>query len=412
MASSQATIRFMSNGWVLLTSFPPGASTPTQGRSSQSNGGREQMTRQWAVRSPRSASLTREIRPAGRYQSCRRRGSPTVFQNLGKKRHVSFSSDPESTTAQHQQTATKMCSLRQLLLLIAAGIPAAPALSLPRDHTSQQADASQQSDATPPADEINMPAVDPPFSEAVQDKHFRSILPQQRWRTHDWSPAWMPKHCFEEAQNNNFNPADFVVKDVWFEDCSVPWAVCRHKDAKESWENIINTLSQVPVGMRSYVSNLLILPSPAPGVSHAAAYTRGSVLVFTPTYFRLGVLFHEFAHILDMSALRPTLAAHGYASDKPFSNTALWTKALANDSALPTPYARSTLAEDFADAGRWAMSDMLSGGGLAEFSAGWEACGHQIRTFEMWMGDAIFPKGGRCVAKMASSEAVGVPMAV
>ncbi|KAK0622672.1 hypothetical protein B0T14DRAFT_428841 [Immersiella caudata] len=255
-----------------------------------------------------------------------------------------------------------------------------------------------------------MPSVDPPFSEEYQDKRFRAILPSQRYRLHDWSPAWMPKHCLEEAQTNHFSPSDFLVRDVWFEDCTAPWTICRHKASKESWDTILDTLSQVPVGMRSYVSNLMILPSPAPGLADAAAYTRGSVLVFTPSYFRLGVLFHEFVHILDISARRSAVIAHGYEPDKPFSNTALWTRALANDSALPTPYARSTLQENFADAGRWAMSDMTSAGGLAEFSEGWEGCRHQIRAFEMWMKDVIFPKGGRCVAKMASSEAVVVPM--
>jgi len=161
--------------------------------------------------------------------------------------------------------------------------------------------------------------------------------------------------------------------------------------------------------MRSYVSNLILFPGPAPGVALAAAYTRGSTLVFTPSYFKLGVLFHEFVHILDTTALRSTIALYGYARDKPFSNTALWTRALANDSALPTPYARSTLQEDFADSGRWAMSDMISQGGLGEFSAGWDGCRSQIRAFEKWLGEVIFPKGGRCVGKMPGSEAVLLP---
>ncbi|KAK4450925.1 hypothetical protein QBC34DRAFT_60612 [Podospora aff. communis PSN243] len=314
-----------------------------------------------------------------------------------------------------------MCSLRRLLAIIAAGIPAIQALSIPRDHASQQAESSHQTGSAERyrqlataklASEIEMPGINPPFNEEYQNKRFHAILPSQSYRHRDWNRTQIPKYCLEEALYNHLTPSDVLVRDVWFEDCPLPWTICRHKDAKESWSTILTTFSQVPVGMRSYISNLLILPSTAPGMKHVAAYTRGSVLVFTPSYFRLGVLFHEFSHILDNYALRTTVVAHGYKANEAFSSTAMWTRALLNDSALPTPYARSTLQENFADAGRWAMSDMTSAGGLAEFSKGWEGCKHQIRTFEQWMGEVIFPKGGRCVVKKGSSEAVLVPMGV
>jgi len=127
-----------------------------------------------------------------------------------------------------------MCSLRRPLILIAAGILAVPALTLPRDALA------------PRSDEINMPSIQPPFSEEVQDKHFRAVLPYQRWRLKDWGPAWIPKNCLEEAQNNQFSPSDFTVRDVWFEDCSAPWTICRHKDSKEQWDLIINVFSPSP----------------------------------------------------------------------------------------------------------------------------------------------------------------------
>ncbi|KAK0711908.1 hypothetical protein B0H67DRAFT_492008 [Lasiosphaeris hirsuta] len=263
---------------------------------------------------------------------------------------------------------------------------------------------------SPRSAEINKPAIQPPFSESVQDKDFRANLPYRRWRYQEWSNYWIPKHCLEEAESNKLSPADFTVRDVWYEDCVAAWTICRHNNAKEPWESIINTLSQVPVGMRSHVANLIILPGPAPGLEDAAAYTRGSILAFTPSYFRLGVLFHEFTHILDMVALQGAVASRGYPDGTPFSRTHLWKWAIQNDTAVPTPYARATLEEDFADAGRWAMSDMTRGGrGLADYSAGWAECRNQIWGYEAWLGEVIFPAGGVCVGKIAGSEAVVTP---
>lgn len=58
------------------------------------------------------------------------------------------------------------------------------------------------------------------------------------------------------------------------------------------------------------------------------------------------------------------------------------------------------------------MTKMLIRGGLAEFSGGWEGYRHQIRAFEMWLGEVISFKRGGCVVKMASLEAVSMPMTV
>lgn len=86
----------------------------------------------------------------------------------------------------------------------------------------------------------------------------------------------------------------------------------------------------------------------------------------------------------------------------------MWTSALGNDTAVTTPYARSSLEESFADAGRWAMSDLTTPGGLDGFSSGWGACRNQIREYERWLGEVVFPKWGECTGKVASSPAVEV----
>lgn len=261
-------------------------------------------------------------------------------------------------------------------------------------------------------DELDKPPIYPPFSEDTQNKHLRFDYPRMHWRSRPWEEGCYPIHCVHEAQFNNFWILDFQVRDVWFEDCGVPWTVCRHKDAKEKWYSILDTLSQVPVGMRQYVANLVILPGPIDGgqgsTIQAAAYTRGSVLVFSPTYFKLGVLFHEITHIMDMVALAPFLESQGFPEGTPFSRTKYWKYAYGNDTAVPTPYSRASWQEDFADAGRWAMSDISRYRGLREYSKGWGACRTQIRAFQWWMMPKIFPKKGICTGKVEGGYAVKV----
>ncbi|KAK4184754.1 hypothetical protein QBC35DRAFT_40221 [Podospora australis] len=265
----------------------------------------------------------------------------------------------------------------------------------------------------PLRDDLEKPPVKPAFSEDLQDRHLKQDFKPQYWRdTEPWSPGWLPEACYMEARYNELDPLEFQVVDVWYKDCAAPWTICRHSRAKENWGTILDTLSSVPVGMRQYISNLVILPGASnkggsPGMQ-AAAYTRGSVLTFAPTFFKLGVLFHEITHIMDLVALEPFLRNQGYPEGTPFSHTKYWKYIYANDTSVPTPYSRASWQENFADAGRWAMTHFSRRRGLSEYSKGWRGCQAQIYGWEQWMGGKVFPRGGRCTGKVHSGKAVWV----
>ncbi|KAK4178162.1 hypothetical protein QBC36DRAFT_183362 [Triangularia setosa] len=304
-------------------------------------------------------------------------------------------------------------SLLSSALLTGIAVPLlVDCLSIPSSSSLPLSKQPGKRDGLDKRDELDKPAIEPAFSEDIQDRHLRFDYPRKPWRSRPWEDGYLPDHCIDEAQFNNLHPLDFEVRDVWFRDCGVPWTVCRHKDAKEKWKSILDTLSAVPVGMRQYVANLVILPGATDAVQNAsiqaAAYTRGSVLVFTPTYFKLGVLFHEITHIMDMVALAPFLERQGFPGGTPFSRTKYWKYAYGNDTAVPTPYSRASWQEDFADAGRWAMSHVSRYRGLGEYSKGWEACRTQIEAFEWWMMGMIFPKKGICTGKVEGGRAMRV----
>lgn len=161
--------------------------------------------------------------------------------------------------------------------------------------------------------------------------------------------------------------------------------------------------------MRQYLSNLVILPGDSADVKGSAAYTRGTVMVFTPSFYKLGVLFHEFSHILDAAAITEAVVAQGLTAGKRFSSTPLWKDAFDNDTHVPTAYAKMSYQEDFADIGRWAMSDMTHSGGLTAYSRGWKGCQSQISSYRSHLADVIFTKDHKCVGKVESSEAVPMP---
>ena len=90
------------------------------------------------------------------------------------------------------------------------------------------------------ATELNKPEIDPPFSEAAQDRDFRKELMFHQWNYEDWGQHRMPETCVEEAMVNKMSGSDFRVRTVWYDDCEAAWVICRHVGAKESWDTILS----------------------------------------------------------------------------------------------------------------------------------------------------------------------------
>ncbi|KAK3898221.1 hypothetical protein C8A05DRAFT_19148 [Staphylotrichum tortipilum] len=303
-----------------------------------------------------------------------------------------------------------------LLALLAWCLSTAAALSLPP--RGQRA-----------ASVIDKPAVTPPFDEAAQDQDFQNILPLVPWTHERWDPGWLPQSCVTEAAYTGFGAAGFEAVEVWYEDCATSWTVCRHERADESWFYILDTLSQVPVGLRQYISVLVIAPravysalKPPKELPFAYARPRTGVLTFMPSRLKLGVLFHETAHILDnfcptlqrltapnttapnttatpnpnTTNTSTTIIPQQHHRPTPFSTSPIWLSTLHSSPSLPTAYAATSLAESFADAFRWGMSHMTMSlrGGLALYSSGWEGCRGQVEVIQGLLRGVIWPAGG------------------
>ncbi|AEO68706.1 uncharacterized protein THITE_2011836, partial [Thermothielavioides terrestris NRRL 8126] len=256
---------------------------------------------------------------------------------------------------------------------------------------------------------LDKPVITPPFSEAAQELDLENELPVVSWRHEPWEPNWLPEACVTEANHTGFRAADFEAVEVWYTDCAASWTVCRHKRADESWLYVLDTLGRIPVGMRQYISNAVIVPRPAhsavrPPKRLPYAYARPAlgVLTFMPSYFTPGVILHETGHLLDVLCPALTTTIPNTDATAAFSHSALWQTALAASPALPTRYAATSLAESFADAVRWAVSAVAHGprGGLADYSPGWAGCAPLVHVVRALLEGVIWPASGRCEGRV------------
>lgn len=109
------------------------------------------------------------------------------------------------------------------------------------------------------ATQLKKPEIDPPFSEAAQDRDLRKELMYHQWHYEDWDQHWMPESCLVEAELNKLSGSDFRVRTVWYDDCKAPWIVCRHTEAKEPWDTLLSVSITTLV-----VSTSLSLTHPTP----------------------------------------------------------------------------------------------------------------------------------------------------
>ncbi|KAK7920600.1 conidiation-specific protein (con-13) protein [Apiospora marii] len=344
-------------------------------------------------------------------------------------------------------------------------------------------------------------AIDPPYNrvESRQEQDLRGDLPDHQYdppKTRPWPAGIVPAVCRAYPGTSDAATLDMSrleARDVYYSDCDAPWTICRYDDSRIGWDEammvnsllyictqyidsvpagvsvgnaanslVVNqVLGKIPVGMRQYVTHIIL----APGSYAKKRVGIGAETLNASTAFlsemSLGVAVHEFSHILDavVGSDQPNSAEQRF-----LSSSSKWIEFYNKDTKVPTDYAataandslvkqhRISLVEDFADAGRWAMSNMVRertyqtqnhshsqplvlshrGPGrrffffrnssssssvttappvmlanhLAVYSADWEACGNQIAGYRTMLEDIIFPPGGRCTGKTPTSDAV------
>jgi hypothetical protein len=91
-----------------------------------------------------------------------------------------------------------------------------------------------------------------------------------------------------------------------------------------------------------------------------------------------------------------------------FSSSELWRDAQKKDEALPTGYAKTNLAEDFAEIGRVSLTNRNMPGGLAALNGNVDKFKNQLDLYEQSFAGLMYPAEGRCIDKVKSAPPVDV----
>ena len=152
--------------------------------------------------------------------------------------------------------------------------------------------------------------------------------------------------------------------------------------------------------MRQWVQHLITFP-PTPDI----AYSVGAYTVICGDWANVGTMAHEFVHVMDYVALTDFVPTP-YVDY--FSGQPAWQNPEMKDRAIPTEYAGHTWAENFAEAGRVSLSDMVVPGGLRSINANASQVANQVSNFEKYAKGIMFPAGGVCTIRVAPTDPVPV----
>ncbi|KAJ6468663.1 hypothetical protein C8R47DRAFT_989909 [Mycena vitilis] len=141
----------------------------------------------------------------------------------------------------------------------------------------------------------------------------------------------LPDACSQYVGLGNECTTNMTATNIQFEDCGNGFTVCRCDDATMSMDTVRDRFGRVPVGLRRYVGNVLVLNDTEP---HAVTLVTGDIHFFGDC--AMDTWIHESTHSFD------------FANDTPRSSDPAWAQAIADDSCVPDNYSLTNHIEDFA----------------------------------------------------------------
>ncbi|KAJ3496403.1 hypothetical protein NLG97_g2688 [Lecanicillium saksenae] len=172
-----------------------------------------------------------------------------------------------------------------------------------------------------PGNKLTKPPVHPnlDYLEAGLEKY----LPETSYTLHEWNNGYIPEECKKIVtggvdSGTHFNPSDFQIFDVKYDDCGDPWVFCHHRHSNASIDTMARQFGKLPIQMRQWVRHVIDVPD-----SGRHAYEWDGTT----------------AHSLDLSGAYP---------DKSLSNSDRWWNEYNQDSHVPDPYSASNAIEDVA----------------------------------------------------------------
>ncbi|KAF4126398.1 hypothetical protein GMORB2_0134 [Geosmithia morbida] len=211
----------------------------------------------------------------------------------------------------------------------------------------------------------------------INDGLLEALPMRTNYTIEPWGYGWIPKDCKREIEAQDYKSVDVEV---------------------------FNVFGRMPLDMREFVSEVILLPSFVYEESVAHTSSEGSITFQDDGLFQT-VMAHEMSHQLDWYGQADITGGGG--AGAPFSNSKIWQDNYNLDTACVTDYARTKWSEDFAESGAMGLYDRLVPGGLRAAYPSTDGAYHQLHTFETYMESYIAPKPkSTCTHRRSNGEAV------
>ena len=226
-------------------------------------------------------------------------------------------------------------------------------------------------------------------------------LPPVNATVHPWNNGSIPFDCKSIVLKRNLSAADFETFDIHYDDCSIPWTVCKQKQGPGSLDNLVHNFGRVPVRARSWVRHVIDIHDPKSPGGWGAVGTGSTIELFNRVDKGVPIFIHETGHVLD---------ANAYHRGIKLSNSTTWLDSYNKDSSVPDHYAGNNFLEDVAQMTVIAAYDLNVPGGFRGIEPAWRNISNQLATLESWQRFAgnLLVRGGHCVNKVAPSPAVPI----
>ncbi|KAI1460157.1 hypothetical protein F4805DRAFT_17353 [Annulohypoxylon moriforme] len=254
-----------------------------------------------------------------------------------------------------------------------------------------------------------LPSIQPPIDyNGFIEQGLMDNLPPTTSRIEYLTENKMPTDCMNHAKEKKHGPDEFEVFEVYYEDCHVPWVMCRLKDAQVNATTMADVFGRMPLGMREYIKNVILFkPVDLPG---AAAWDANDVIAICDDSFHLFVIAHEMSHSIDAHVQIPGITPPGKGG---LSQSQRWAEQYALDNATVSPYARTMWRENLAETGIIALYNIVVPNGVANLRQNSPSeIFHQYATYTTYYRDIITPKKDqRCTRRVPDSQLVYWPNA-
>ncbi|KAI1408250.1 hypothetical protein F5Y13DRAFT_194531 [Hypoxylon sp. FL1857] len=244
------------------------------------------------------------------------------------------------------------------------------------------------------------PEIVPPvdFQGAIE-KGLQEHLPSTPWHITQWNQSMLPLGCQRVAHQYNTSVTQLEIFEVKYDDCSQPWVMCRHVDAKVDANTMAQTFGKIPLGMREYVKNLEVLKSEKLTAAYAASYNDTIAVADDPFY--LYAMAQEMMHSIDWHV---KVLTNVNTVDGPTSESSTWRDHHEKSDAVVSTFAKSTWQDNLAETGVLSLYDTVVPDGLPAIQPNWTQIFPQYSLLQaMYRG--IFTPGTKtnCTQRLQDS---------